>query len=320
MRCGSCHHEWIVTQDWLDRFNRALEACPMCGTDCRAEDRPQFYSTPGDPLNDDSAVRGVYWYHSSTHANWPNRNFDPTAFLTDVTKHRMEKSGSGVGAVARWAERQKAKALHVGTYEAAIENVFRRIDDQGDALDKFHLYRVQLSPLCAIAPGVHQEPTDWMGNAYLADVCPPVTNVFRYVNVHEDPSSVSLALEASAIGAVQRIVIPLPVDSTDPWVAQATARLVHAATKPSPPSKSTPRGWSLPAISALSAEARTLESEIASHLPLAIGDRFNLGFDEYGVEANATAYSMKLVGLARLVTHAQAVFDSLDGQPWREIG
>ena len=110
----------------------------------------------------------------------------------------------------------KAKALHVGTYEAAVENMLRRMDDQSDAASQFYLHRVQLRTDCAIEPGIHKEPTDWMGDAHLEGKCGPGVNVLRYVNVHEDQSSVSLAIEISAVWRVQSIPIPLPVDADDP--------------------------------------------------------------------------------------------------------
>lgn len=311
MRCGSCRHEWLVTAQWLDRFNQAREVCPVCGTDCQGEDRPDFCADPQDPAQEDSAVREFYWYHSSTHENWPDRQFDPAARLTDVIKRRMEAMGSGVGA---WASRQKTKALHVGTYEAAIENMLRRMDDQGSSDDQFYLYRLQLDPDCVIEPGVHKEPTNFVGDAYLAEVCAPGTNVFRYVNVHEDASSVSLAIEPDAVRAVQRIPIPL---ATDPWVMDATARLSEATSEPAPRPKGKLQRYRLRDVSALATEARRLESEIATGLPLALRERFTVGFDEAGFNAAPAVFPSKLVGLARLVTDPRAILDSLDAQPWR---
>lgn len=314
MRCGSCRHEWLVTAQWLDRFNQAREVCPVCGTDCQGEDRPDFCADPQDPAQEDSAVREFYWYHSSTHENWPDRQFDPAGRLTDVTKRRMEAMGSGVGA---WASRQKTKALHVGTYEAAIENMLRRMDDQGSSDDQFYLYRLQLDPNCVIEPGVHKEPTNFVGDAYLAEVCAPGTNVFRYVNVHEDASSVSLAIEPDAVRAVQGIPIPLAVDATDPWVMDATARLSEATSKPAPRPKGKLQRYRFREVSALATEARRLESEIATGLPLALRERFTVGFDEAGFNAAPAVFPSKLVGLARLVTDPRAILDSLDAQPWR---
>ena len=259
-------------------------------------------------------MREFYWYHSSTHENWPDRQFDPAARLTDVTKRRMEAMGSGVGA---WASRQKTKALHVGTYEAAIENMLRRMDDQGSSDDQFYLYRLQLDPDCVIEPGVHKEPTNFVGDAYLAEVCAPGTNVFRYVNVHEDASSVSLAIEPDAVRAVQGIPIPLAVDATDPWVMDATARLSEAMSEPAPRPKGKLQRYRLREVSALATEARRLESEIATGLPLALRERFTVGFDEAGFNAAPAVFPSKLVGLARLVTDPRAILDSLDAQPWR---
>lgn len=319
MRCGSCHREWRVIAEWLDRFDQALEACPDCGTDCRSDDRPDFCAEQDDPLHDDSTVREHYWYHSSTHANWPDKDFDPAARLTDVTKQRMQAMGSGSGAVERWAERQKTKALHVGTYEAAIENMFRRMNDEGGSANQFYLYRVQLSPDCTIEPGVHQEPTDFVGDAHLVDVCGPGINTLRYVNIHEDPSSISLAVELEAIHAVQMLSIPLPADAADSWVLDAIARLLDAASKHPqlPHEKLQRRGRLVPSV--LVSEARTLEREIAADLPLALRERFCLGFDEAGFEADPSAFPTKLVGLARLVTDPQAVLNSFDSEPWREV-
>ncbi len=40
--------------------------------------------------------------------------------------------------------RDQPEALHVGTYEAAIENVLRRIRDHRDDLTAFYLHRVAI--------------------------------------------------------------------------------------------------------------------------------------------------------------------------------
>jgi hypothetical protein len=83
MRCGSCDYEWHVTAEWVDRFDQALEACPACGTEFQGENRPDFCVEPDEPTCDDDAARKRYWYHSSTHANWPDKEFDPAAQLTE---------------------------------------------------------------------------------------------------------------------------------------------------------------------------------------------------------------------------------------------
>lgn len=316
MRCGSCRHEWLVTEEWLDRFNQALVGCPRCNADCQGEDRPDFCVDPDEPMHDDAAVRSACWYHSSTHDNWPDRNFDPAADLTDDTKQRME-AATGPGAVERWAARQRAKALHIGTYEAAIESMFRRMRDQADSDSQFYLYRVELEPDCVIEPGVHKEPTNWVGDAYLSEVCSAGATVFRYLNVHEDKSNVSLAIDVHAIRGVQRVAIPLEIDRSNPWIAEATQRLLAAASAPSPEPPPGFRPWMVRAQSALRTEAIALESEVAENLPSGVIDRFSLELDESAFATAPDAFPTKLVAMARLATHPEDALRELDAQSWR---
>lgn len=318
MRCGTCGHEWFVNEQWLDRFNQGLEPCPRCGTDCQVEHRPDFCARPDDPSHNNTTVIGSHWYHSSTHENWPGRNFDPAEDCTEDTRRRMEAM-AGPRSVERWAERQKAKALHIGTYEAAIENMFRRMDDQSGSGEQFFLHRVKLSPDCVIEAGVHKEPTNWVGDAYLADVCGPGVNVYRYVNVHEDPSGVSLAVDPTAIHAVQSIPIPLPVDGAHPWIVDATARLTDAVSMPPVQPTGILRKMVGRPTSALASEARKLENEVASSLPFASRTRIDAGFAEAAFAATPTAFPAKLLGLTKLVTDFQAVIDAFDSQPWRVV-
>ncbi|GAC1381846.1 MAG: hypothetical protein NVSMB48_10740 [Marmoricola sp.] len=319
MRCGSCNHLWPVDADWIEDFNEGVSGCPACGTDCRSGTRPDFWADPDDPAHSDSAVRDFYWYHSSTHENWPDHNFNPAASLSETTKRRMESMGSGVGAVEQWARRQKAKALHIGTYEAAIENMFRRLEDQADSSAQFYIYRVRLDPDCVIEPGVHKEPTNWLGDAYLAEVCSRATNVLRYVNVHEDQSGVSLAIELPAIDAVQRTPIPMTVDESNPWIVNATKRLLAAASKISRPPEPEHQGWLGRHMSPLESEAHELELEIAVTLPPSLAQRLSLSIDEDGFKSCPESFPVKLLGLARLVTDAQATLAALDAQPWESV-
>ncbi len=191
IRCRSCRHKWLVDAEWLERFHQADEVCPVCGTDCQAEDRPDFWVAREDPSYDYSTVRESYWYHTSTHANWPNRAFDPATEFTEVTKLRMQKASSDGRGLERWVADQRSKALHLGTYEAAIANMLRRMDSQVGAEAQFYLYRARLYGDVGIEPWVHPEPTNFVGDVQLEGLCSLGAEVFRYVNVHEDPSSVS---------------------------------------------------------------------------------------------------------------------------------
>lgn len=231
----------------------------------------------------------------------------------------MESMSAGPGAVERWAARQKSKALHVGTYEAAVENMFRRIDDEDGSTDQFFLHRVRLRRDCVIEPGVHSEPTDFVGNAYLAEACGPGVNVLRYVNVHEDASRISLALDIDAIDAVQSIPIPLPIDTGDAWITDATARLRSASLRPPEPVTSKLQRFRPRPIPALVTEGRQLVEEAGAELPVNLRDRFGLETDEETFASDPAGFPARILGLVRLVTDPRQVLAALDAQDWRTV-
>src|SRR5699024_2742462 len=104
---------------------------------------PRVTVDAGDPALNDDLVAQFFWYHTSTQPDWPSRDFDPAADLTPGIRRMM----GGDERVTAWAARQRAKALHVGTYEAAVHNMLRRMRDQADRGNQFYLYRVHLKPL-----------------------------------------------------------------------------------------------------------------------------------------------------------------------------
>jgi len=101
---------------------------------------------PADPALDDDRAKRSSWYHTSTQSDWPTKDFDPAAGLTAETRLRM----GGDLRVSAWVDRRRAKTLHVGTYEAAIHNMLRRISDQADHGSQFYLYRVHLKPTTVV--------------------------------------------------------------------------------------------------------------------------------------------------------------------------
>lgn len=208
MRCGRCGHEELVSHDWMKSWEQCNELCPECGIDCTEEDRARPTYDPDDPAIVDHQVLRMFWYHTSTIPDWPQKEFDPLEKLTPETVQHMTRM-LGAGAVDRWAEQQKSKALHVGTYEAAIENMLRRMNDQPEGDAPFYLYRVVLDDAVGIEPGVHREPTNWVGDAQPEEFLTPGHSVYRYINEHEDEGSISLALTADAIESVSGIQIPV---------------------------------------------------------------------------------------------------------------
>lgn len=208
MRCGRCGHEMLVDQQWTDRWEQALENCPKCGIDCTEEDRARPTYEPDGVVLDTGKVAHLSWYHTTTITDWPPRNYDPLSGFTSEELERMT-SMMPPGGVDRWAERQKTKALHVGTYEAAIENMLRRMRDQPEGDRPFYLYRVEIHDTAGIEPGIHQEPTNFVGDAQPEEFMSPGKTIYRYVNEHEDPGGISLALTIDAIKSVTSVEIPL---------------------------------------------------------------------------------------------------------------
>lgn len=268
MLCGICGRQWAVDLEWIDRWEQARETCPGCGTTCEHEDAPRVTVDPGDPALGDGQVAQFSWYHTSTQPDWPTRNFDPAAVLTPETRMRI----GGEERVSRWAARQHGKALHVGTYEAAAHNMLRRICDQGDRDSQFHLYRVSLEPSVVVRTGWLIDPSNFMGDVVLAEVCPPGVAVTRYLNYHEDPGGISLALGREAIACVQQVAIPLSDAWDDDWVRDAVAALEGASRAVAPTTGRLSR-FMRPS-SPRAVLGRGLGASLADRLPINLRDQF----------------------------------------------
>lgn len=274
------------------------------------------------PFIDDNYVRDVFWYHTTTHVAWPDQSFDPASTLDDLTKRRME-SQTGSGAVERWASRQKTKALHVGSYEAAIENMFRRIHNQDGSGGQFYLFRIVLDRSCRIAPGLHLDRMGLMGDVQLSDLCEPPLNVYRYVNEHEDVSGVSLALNSDAIYKVQKIAVPVPIADQNAVAEEYRAELERGVNdEPSegadPLSQIRARVLTKEVRKQqhIRSVANRLTRSVADELPWSPGRDFSLDLAGNSQE-EIESFVLKLEGLRLLVSTSDSVLDNLTTQPWR---
>lgn len=297
MLCGICGHHWTVNLDWIDRWEHGGERCPGCGTTCEHEDSPRVTVDPGDPALDDQVAR-FCWYHTSTHPDWPTRDL------------------GGAELVDEWAVRQRAKALHVGTYEAAIHNMLRRIRDQADWGSQFYLYRVHLNPSVVARKGWLPDPSNFLGDVVLDEVCPPGVDVARYLNYHEDPGGLSLALGRDAIASVQQITVPLPEALDEDWVRDAVAALA-AASDTADYATGRLSQFMRPA-SLRTALGRELVAALAGRLPinlqaqLASAAAFSEGDDP-------VRWARRTSGLVSLIDEAPRVLAALDEAVYRRV-
>jgi hypothetical protein len=311
MLCGNCGHHWTVDLNWIDRWEQGVEKCPGCGTTCEHEDSPRVTVDPGDPALDDQVAR-FCWYHTSTYPDWPTRGFDPAAGLTLETRMMM----GGAELVDEWVVRQRAKALHVGTYEAAIHTMLRRIRDQADWGSQFYLYRVHLKPTVVARKGWLPDPSNFLGDVVLDEVCPPGVDVARYLNHHEDPGGLSLALRRDAIASVQQITAPLPQPWDEDWVRDAVAAL--AAASDTVVAATGGRGRLIPSASPRMALRRELGAALAGRLPINLRAQF-ASAAAVAEGDDPTRWANRTSGLLGLIDEPPRVLAALDAADCRRV-
>lgn len=305
MVCGSCGQRFLVDLDWIDRWKQGQEKCPGCALTCEHENAPRVTVDPADPVLDDDRVARLSWYHTSTHPDWPTKDFDPAAGLTAETRQRM----GGDRPVAAWAARQRRKALHVGTYEAAVHNMLRRSRDQADHASQFYLYRARLEPSVVVRPGWVVDPSNFVGDIPLDEICPPGVDVARYLNYHEDPGGLSLTLGRDAIASVQRVAVPLAAAWDEGWVRDAVAALENATANiaPTPGNLSRFRRQTSPRVVA----GRDLGAALARRLPINLQDQFTSA-TAFAEGDDPVRWARRTSGLLELIADPERVLAALD--------
>lgn len=312
MACAQCGHRWMVDLDWIDRWERAQEECPGCGVTCENEAAPRVTVASDDlALNDDTVCRLV-WYHTSTQPDWPTRDFDPAAGLTYHVRQMM----GGDDGVARWAESQRSKALHVGTYESAIHNMLRRIDDQADHGNQFFLYRVHLKTTITVRESWLIDPSNFVGDVILSEVCPPGIDVVRYLNYHEDPGGLSLALGREAIASTQQIAIPLSSAGRRDWIARTVSELGSAVEAYPSPSEDRLLGRRTSSPEAI--RAREIIARLADRLPINLQSQFQSATTFIDAMDHET-WARNAVGVVEMIENPELALAELDAREARLV-
>lgn len=319
-RCAGCGHEQAVDTDWLVRWSHLEEVCPGCRADCTDGAATRLVTDSAEPALDDNQVLRLSWWHTSTESDWPSADFDPLARLSIIARQRM----GGQEAAERWAIRQKRKALHVGTYEAAVQNMMRRMERQGDADLKFYLYRVRLRQDLAVAPGCREEFVNLMGDVALSVACPPGVGATRYLNTHEDPGGVSLALGRGAMKAVQRIEVPLDDPGAETWRPLALARLMSASAQEFEVEQEDDELARLrrkhhgPTMSSERAQEQLrLRDEVTEHLPAGIRDQVRAAV---GVsDTDPRRWCDRLAAFVQLIDDPEDVIKEVRAADWRTL-
>lgn len=183
----------------------------VCGATIDISEAHPVLRDLGDLDCEDAQVDQHFWYHTSIYQDWPSPTY------RDDLAAQYQQSWIPADRREDAINRKVSVALHLGTYAAAIENMLRRMRDQpSDRPYWLHQVQIRLRP-SDLAPGIHQELSGFVGDVPLDALTELGARAARYVNVHEAPGSISLAI---APGVIMRMrTIPL-----------TTTRAVHPTT------------------------------------------------------------------------------------------
>lgn len=195
--------------------------------------------------------------------------------------------------------------------------MLRRVDDQADHDSQFYLYRVRLEPTTAVREGWVVDPSDFLGDVMLHEVCPPGADAARYLNYHEDPGGLSLALGRDAIASVQRVAVPVPDACDIDWVRDAVVALGDATEGVAPPADALSRFRRFqPSPQALA--GRELAEGLAARLPINLQRQFTSAV-AFVDGADAVRWARRTSGLINLIKNPAHVLTLLDGHECRQL-
>jgi len=203
MTCPDCPGITTLTSaEYYRECNDAHVKCAHCMGDIHFGPAVMTLRDADDPVLDDHTACTVAWYHTSTKPGWPGDVNPMPPSAVKILAGMIPPH-----AVRRARHRHETQALHLGTYETAVESMLRRMRDQDGGGEQFYLHRVALRDGLIIEQGWRDE-----NSAEAAQITQPDlgdVDAIRYLNVHESPGSISLAVRREAIASVQRV--PLPV-------------------------------------------------------------------------------------------------------------
>lgn len=162
---------------------------------------PKVYAT--------KELHQLAWYHTSVEPEWPAVLYRWSA--------QDEKSFSRFSTQEQFEQIKRSKedqALHLGTYEAAIEAMLRRMEQRDERHLRFNLYRVELKDGLIFKNEVQKDEfADKITQSELRDM---QVEGIQYLNAHESVGSISLAVTRIAIKSTQRISLPVEGLVEDP--------------------------------------------------------------------------------------------------------
>jgi hypothetical protein len=181
MRYESCRaSSWLAAEDYADS-PEAMMTCSNCGEAFNFGPAVVDLRDAEDAALDDNRLPQLAWYHTTTEPGWPL----PSKPITADELEALRKRGWPEERLDSYRRRHESQALHLGTYEAAIEPMLRRMRNQGDRNTQFYLHRVRLREALAIEPGWRDENSAEAAALTSIDLAIQGVDVIRYLNAYE---------------------------------------------------------------------------------------------------------------------------------------
>jgi hypothetical protein len=222
MKCEHCSGITPLSAStyYREQCHSARMKCAHCPYDIHYGPLAMALRDTADPVLDDQLALCTAWYHTSTDSCWPARGRKMAAAeIAFLRRTVLDHAAEHV------RDRHENQALHLGTYEAAIESMLRKMRDEDMADERFFLYRVALRRDVTIEPGYRNETREEISQVTQAEL--GGSGAVRYLNSWESPGSISLAVHPRSLAAVQGIALPVEALAADaaPTLVRKTARI-----------------------------------------------------------------------------------------------
>lgn len=154
MKCGDCGCITSMTSETY---------CANCPAVIHHGPNVTALRDERDPVLNDAAAVNAAWYHTTVHPGWPSCG--GPRWPAD-----LKVPGSSPDTAAHVLDRHENQALHLGTYEAAVESMLRKMCDEGMAGRQFWIFRVALRRGISIEPGYRDENTQEVSRVSQAEL------------------------------------------------------------------------------------------------------------------------------------------------------
>ncbi|MEU5958732.1 hypothetical protein [Streptomyces sp. NPDC047525] len=317
MRCDDCGQTSPLSgADYLRLDNEASARmeCDLCKASIHFGPLAVGLRDQDDPALDDRMLNKLIWYLTSTYENWPSPDYERNVrdgFSTSPARSLMDDP-------ERFLRVHLDKALHLGTFEAAIENMYRRMRDQGDEHSAFYLHRVRIN----IAPdrvnsGFHDENDERAADISITELTDLGLDAVRYLNVWEAAGCISLAVCPHVITAIQTIPVPGALSPDDDLPSEVLALIENLERKdkePAAPEERQDLAYNL---------TQELEATLVAYFLPEVNPKVADDFTRAIGSAHAGGDSGHLAHACLFATHAgllhapERVLDLLDAAPSR---